>query len=103
VVIGFTAPGEFNNLDSDVLSTDPSLPRLRESLKHEPDVRNFLTHGKAVQVDPIKPTLKARGTKRLKPQQDEVLSSFAFNLSLRRYSTAATRRWGCPSCASPMA
>jgi len=45
-------------------------------------------HGKAVQVAPIKPTLKARGTKRLKLRYDELLSSFAFNLNLRRYDMA---------------
>jgi hypothetical protein len=54
-------------------------------------------HGKAVQVDPIKPTLKARrtntlkarGTKRLKLGYDKMLSSFAFNCNLRRYTTAS--------------
>jgi len=39
-----------------------------------------------VQVDPIKPTLKAPGTKRLKPQYDELLSSFAFKFNLRRFN-----------------
>jgi len=33
--------------------------------------------GRAVQVDPNKPTLKAPGTKRLKLKYDKVLSSFA--------------------------
>jgi hypothetical protein len=42
--------------------------------------------GRAVQVIPIKPTLKAPGTKRSKLQYDELLSSFAFNFNLRRYS-----------------
>jgi hypothetical protein len=41
-----------------------------------------------VQVDPIKPTLKAPGTKRLKLQYDEPLSNFAFNFNLRRYTPA---------------
>ena len=36
-------------------------------------------------VDPIKPTLKAPGTKRLKLKDDELLSSFAFKFNLRRY------------------
>jgi hypothetical protein len=44
-------------------------------------------HGKAVQVDPIKPTLKAPGTKRLKLDYDEPLSEFAFKFNLRRYNT----------------
>ena len=38
-----------------------------------------------MQVDPIKPTLKAPGTKRLELKYDELLSSFAFNFNLRRY------------------
>jgi len=42
--------------------------------------------GRAVQVDPIKPTLKPPGTKRLKQTHDEPLSSFAFKLNLRRYT-----------------
>jgi len=53
--------------------------------------------GRAVQVDPVKPTSKPPGTKRLKLKHDEVLSNFAFNFNLRRYS------WGPPwraSCSS---
>jgi hypothetical protein len=38
-----------------------------------------------VQVDPIKPELKAPGTKRLKLKSDEPLSSFGFKFKLRRY------------------
>jgi len=38
-----------------------------------------------VQVDPIKSTLKAPGTKRLNLRFDDVVSSFAFNPNLRRY------------------
>ena len=38
------------------------------------------------QVKPIKPALKAPGTKRLKLKYDELPSSFAFNFNLRRYS-----------------
>jgi hypothetical protein len=39
-----------------------------------------------VQVDPIKPKLKAPGTKRLKLTYDQLLSSFAFKFNLRRYN-----------------
>jgi hypothetical protein len=39
-----------------------------------------------VQVDPIKPTLKPPGTKRLKLEFDVLLSNFAFKLNLRRYT-----------------
>ena len=41
-----------------------------------------------MQADPIKPTLKAPGTKRLKLQHDELLSNFAFKINLRRYNVA---------------
>ena len=41
----------------------------------------------AVQVDPIKPTLKAPGSQRLKLKCDTLLSTSAFNFNLRRYST----------------
>jgi hypothetical protein len=41
-----------------------------------------------VQVDTLKPTLKAPGTKRLKLDFDELLSSFAFKFNLRRYAKA---------------
>jgi hypothetical protein len=42
-------------------------------------------HGEAVQADPNKPTLKAPGTRRLKLEFDELLSSFGFKFNLRRY------------------
>jgi hypothetical protein len=38
-----------------------------------------------VQVDPIKPTLKPPGTKRLKLKYEKLVSSFGFNVNLRRY------------------
>jgi hypothetical protein len=47
--------------------------------------------GKAVQLDPIKPTLELESASRakpLRPKHDKVLSSFAFNFKLRR------DRWG---------
>ena len=47
--------------------------------------------GKSVQVDPIKPTLEAPGTKRLNLKSDKLLSSFAFKINLRRYSWGPTR------------
>jgi hypothetical protein len=42
-----------------------------------------------VQVDPIKPTLKAPGAKRLKLKFDDLVSIFAFNVKLRRYAEGA--------------
>jgi hypothetical protein len=46
-----------------------------------------VVHGRVVQVDPVKPTLKATGYERLKLNCDDLLSSFAFKFDLRRYST----------------
>jgi len=46
--------------------------------------------GMAVQVEPMKPLLKAPGTKRLKLEYDELLSSFAFKFNVRRYTLEST-------------
>jgi len=58
--------------------------------------------GRAVQVDPIEPTLKAPGTKRLKLTNYTLLSSFAFNFHLRRYtlrtSSTCARGWSHAAC-----
>ena len=48
--------------------------------------------GWAVQVDPIKPTLKAPGTYRLILEYDQLFSKFAFNCNLRRYNLVDKRR-----------
>ena len=45
--------------------------------------------GEAVQVDPIKPTLKPPETKYLKLTHHELLSAVAFKFNLRRYNEAA--------------
>jgi hypothetical protein len=45
-----------------------------------------------VQVDPIKPTLKAPGTKRLKLKRDEPLSKFALKFKLRLYTKEMLQR-----------
>jgi len=42
--------------------------------------------GRAVQIDPIKPKLAAPGDERSKLKFDKLLSSFAFNLNLRRFT-----------------
>jgi len=52
-------------------------------------VRRRGSPGRAVQVDPRKPTLKAPGTSRLKLKYYELLSSFDLNFNLRRYTEAA--------------
>jgi len=41
--------------------------------------------GWVVQIDPIKPILKAPGTKRFKLRYDGPLSNFAFKFHLRHY------------------
>ena len=51
-----------------------------------------LSPGRAVQVDPIKPTLKPTGNKRLKLKCDTLLSTSAFKSNLRRYTLAAVVR-----------
>ena len=42
--------------------------------------------GRAVQVDPIRPTLNAPGTKRLKLKHDGPLSNFVLKTNLRRFN-----------------
>ena len=63
-----------------------------------PDVRNADAagggpqpgaRGRAVQVDPIKPTLKAPRTNPLQLKYDTLVSTFAFKFSLRRYNVVA--------------
>jgi hypothetical protein len=45
-----------------------------------------LNPGRAVQVDPIRPTLKPPRSKRLKLALDKLLSNFAFKINLRHYT-----------------
>ena len=45
-----------------------------------------------MQVDPIRPTLKPPGTKRLHLRHEKLLSSFAFNVNLRRYNLGTLLR-----------
>ena len=46
--------------------------------------------GRVVQIDPIKPMLKAPGTVLSKLEHDEALSNYAFKFKLRRCTSAAT-------------
>ena len=59
--------------------------------------------GRAVQLDPIKPTLEPPGSKRLKRKCDVPLSNFAFKFELRRYSkvTSTSRTCATPATSSP--
>ena len=52
--------------------------------------------GRAVQVDPITPTLKAPGPKRLKLIYDGALSNFAFKFNLRRFTEASSSTRAAP-------
>ena len=52
--------------------------------------------GRAVQVDPIKPTLKAPGNKRWKLNCDLLLSTSAFDFNLRRY--ISVKLWVTSKC-----
>jgi hypothetical protein len=56
-----------------------------------------------VQVDPIKPTLKLPGTKRLKLKCDAPLSNFAFNINLRCYIMEAQPEYRDPAVTDPAA
>ena len=53
-----------------------------------------------MQVDPVKPTLKAPGPKRSKLQYDELLSSFPFRFNLRRYTSEAATAYTMPTSSS---
>ena len=61
----------------------------------------FDHRGRAVQVDPITPTLIVPGTKRLKLISDDPLSKFAFKFDFRRYTgegtASASRSWTSPT------
>jgi hypothetical protein len=53
------------------------------------------SRGRAVQVAPIKPPLKAPRTQLLELQYDELLSSLAFKFNLRRYTAVTSTRAPC--------
>ena len=80
-------PGGIGSSEGRVDEDSPSVVR-----SHFKGVSWMQSRGRAVQVDPVKPTLKAPGTKRLKLEYDEVLSSFAFKSNLRRYTAGNGRR-----------
>jgi len=67
----------------------PSGGPLRDSLTSTGDMP---APGRAVHVDPIKPTLEALGTKRLKLKRDEPPSNLASKFNLRLYTRV---RSGC--------
>jgi hypothetical protein len=56
-----------------------------------------------VQVEPIKPTLKAPGTERLKLRCNVLLSNFPLNFKLRRYNWDDLELFFEPHAAASMA
>jgi len=58
-------------------------------------VERLSAPGRAVQVDPIEPTLIAPETNRLKLQYDGLLSNFAFKFNLRSYTRARASTTPC--------
>jgi len=50
-----------------------------------PGQRRQSQHGRAMQVDPMKPKLKPPRTKRLKLEYDGLLSEFGFKFNLRKF------------------
>jgi hypothetical protein len=64
-------------------------PWLKEVVDRAAFFQGWIDNGGAVQVEPIKPTLKAPGTKLFKLQYDRPLSNFASKFKLRRYTTAS--------------
>ena len=60
--------------------------------------------GAVRRVDPFKPTLKAPGSKHLKVEHENLLSSFAFKFNLRRYSAVNDPdTFMCGSCLDKLA
>ena len=51
--------------------------------------------GRAVHVDPIKPTLKAPGIERLKLIRDDSLSNLAFKFNFRCYTAVECDETAC--------
>ena len=89
--------GSVRSIRSRVQNSDPAgvhlvgerggvWPGARASRRRVSGRRTARVRGRAVQLDPIKPTLKVPGTKRLKLQYDEFLSSLPFKFNLRRYT-----------------
>jgi len=55
----------------------------------ERDAVARVLRGRAVQVDPIKPTLKAPGSKKLILKHDQLVSNLGFDFNLRRFNVAS--------------
>ena len=72
-------------------------PNTRDVLRGDRRHTLLLPRGRVVQVDPIKPKLKAPATKRLKLECDKQLSSFAFKFNLHCYPVADSR-FGAAAC-----
>ena len=60
-------------------------------------IQVVVRQGRAVPVDPMKPTLKAHGSKRLKVEHEKLVSNFAFYFNLRHF----TKRFLHPDVVEP--
>jgi hypothetical protein len=74
------------------------LPGMDSTPEHELEGWNKLQHGvsdlgRAVQIDPMKPMLKAPGSNLLKLKYDVLLSNFAVNFSLSHYTSESMTLW----------
>ena len=88
------AAAESEALKAEVEAARMSVWGVREEM--DTMCRQLTGHGRAVQVDPLKPTLKVPGTKRLTLEFDEPVSSFAFRFNLRRYAMGWAAAAGFP-------
>jgi len=79
---------------------DSSLRRRWQHRRRFP--RHLHCQCRAVQVDPIKPMLKAPGTERLKLEYDGTPSNFAFKFNLRRHTTVTLLYSGVYSISATM-
>jgi hypothetical protein len=84
---------------SDAGGSRGQIPVPRSPVSHQPIVSGpgGPGPGNTVQVDPIKPTLKAPATKHLTLEYDKLLSNVGFKFNLRRYTQATQSRWLMPS------
>ena len=70
------------------ISTCASTPWRKNNVEQE----RLLENGRAAQVDPMKPMLKALKSKRLKLNNAETLIIVPFKFNVRRYGTARRDR-----------
>ena len=83
------AKAERDALDSEQVRLARRLTHAATAIRGAvPGSASATSPGKTVQVDPIKPTSKAAGTKHLKLEYYKLLSNVGFKFNLRRYTSA---------------